>query len=75
MESVKFPKRPLVRHHPPFGTDATARLLFVGRPMPGGTQVLVSQVVRSRTCRRLDGITKIAYGTRAEEKAARTKAP
>ena len=50
-----------------------ARLLFVGRPMPNGTQVLVPQLVRPRTCRRLDSVTKIGYATRSDAKAARTK--
>lgn len=50
-----------------------AQLLFVGRPMPNGGQVLIPQVRLPRTCRRLDGVTKIAYATRAEAKAAKTK--
>ncbi|HEY1976389.1 MAG TPA: hypothetical protein VGG89_07590 [Candidatus Baltobacteraceae bacterium] len=41
--------------------------------MPDGTQVLVPQVLLPRTCRRLDGVTKVAYATRAEAKAAKTK--
>lgn len=50
-----------------------ARLLFVGRPLPDGSQVLVPRVVLPRTCRRLDGVAKLAYATRAEAKAAATK--
>lgn len=50
-----------------------ARLLFVGRPLPNGGQVLVPRVELPRTCRRLDGVTKIAYATRGEAKAAATK--
>lgn len=56
-----------------FDRNPAAQLLFVGRPMPNGTQVLVPRVVLPRTCRRLDGVTKIAYATRAEAKAAKTK--
>jgi hypothetical protein len=52
---------------------AATQLRFIGRPMPDGKQVLVPQVVRPRTCRRLDGVTKIAYSSRAEAKAAKTK--
>lgn len=52
---------------------SAASILFVGRPLPDGTQVLVPQLVRPRTCRRLDGVTKIAYASRAEAKGARTK--
>jgi hypothetical protein len=54
-------------------TLPAARLVFVARPMPGGAQVLVPQIVRPRTCRRLDGVAKIGYATRAEAKAATTK--
>lgn len=50
-----------------------AQLLFVGRPLPNGAQVLVPKVVLPRTCRRLDGVTKIAYARRAEAKTAKTK--
>lgn len=56
-----------------FESASAPRLLLVGRPMPDGTQVLVPQVIRPRTCRRLDGVKKISYATRAQAKAARTK--
>ncbi|HTV73645.1 MAG TPA: hypothetical protein VME66_08080 [Candidatus Acidoferrales bacterium] len=52
---------------------AGARHIFVTRPMPNGTQVLVPRLMLPRTCRRLDGVTKISYATRADAKAARTK--
>jgi len=54
-------------------TIPEARFLFVDRPMPDGSHVLVPRLIRPRTCRRLDGVTKVAYATRAEAKAARTK--
>ena len=50
-----------------------AHLLLVGRPLPDGSQVLVPRVVLPRTCRRLDGVTKAAYASRAEAKGAATK--
>ncbi len=57
----------------PLERNPAARVLFVGRPLPNGSQVLVPRVVLPRTCRRLDGATKIAYATRTEAKAAATK--
>ena len=52
---------------------AGARRVLVGRQLPNGTQVLVPQLVLPRTCRRLDGVMKIAFDNRAEAKAAKTK--
>lgn len=53
--------------------SASTSLVFAARPLPGGAQVLVPVIVRPRTCHRLDGVAKVAYGSRAEAKAARTK--
>ncbi len=53
--------------------NPAASLLFIGRPLPNGTQVLVPKVLLPRTCRRLDGVTKIAFETRGDAKAAATK--
>ncbi len=49
------------------------QVVFVGRPMPTGAQVLVPKIVRPRTCRRADGVTKVAYADRRGAKAARSK--
>ncbi len=56
-----------------FASTSAVRQIFVGRPMPDGSQTLVPRIVRPRTCRRLDGVTKISYSSRSEAKAARTK--
>jgi hypothetical protein len=54
-------------------TYTTAHLVYAARNLADGTQVLLPRIVLPRTCRRLDGVTKIAYESRAEAKAARTK--
>ena len=51
----------------------TGQVVFADRILPDGSHVLVPQIVLPRTCRRLDGATKVCYATRAEAKAARTK--
>lgn len=50
-----------------------SQLVFAARPMRDGSQVLVPRVMLPRTCRRLDGVTKVAYESRSEAKGARSK--
>jgi hypothetical protein len=54
-------------------THTTAHLVYEARNLVNGSQVLVPRIVLPRTCRRLDGVTKIAYESRAEARAARAK--
>ena len=48
-------------------------IIFEARILPGGEQVLIPKMQRPRTCRRLDGVAKKSYATRAEARRARTK--
>jgi hypothetical protein len=48
-------------------------LVIIGRWLPNGSHVLIPKTVLPRTCRRLDGVVKVAFDSRAEAKAARTK--
>lgn len=48
-------------------------VIFEARILPGGAQVLVPKPYRPRTCRRLDGVAKKTYDTRAQARRARTK--
>lgn len=54
-------------------TKGLQSIVFAAKVLPDGSQVLVPSVRRPRTCRRLDGIVKVAYEGRAAAKAARTK--
>ena len=49
------------------------QIVYASRSLPDGSQVLIPRLVMPRTCRRLDGVTKMTYSTRAEAKAAKTK--
>ena len=49
------------------------QIIYASRSLPDGSQVLIPRFVMPRTCRRLDGVTKVTYATRAEAKAAKAK--
>ena len=48
--------------HPPVPSD----VVFVAYPLPNGTQALMPQRVRPRSCVRLDGVEKAGYASRAD---------
>lgn len=48
-------------------------IIFEARILPSGEQVLIPKAQRPRTCRRLDGVAKKSYATRADARRARTK--
>lgn len=50
-----------------------ADCIFEARPLPNGTHVLVPRIRLPRTCRRLDGVVKVAFDSRAEARRARPK--
>jgi RNase P subunit RPR2 len=54
-------------------THTQAHLVYEARNLANGSQVLLPRIVLPRTCRRLDGVTKISYESRTEAKAARAK--
>jgi hypothetical protein len=55
------------------GGTRTMNVIFEARILPDGRHVLVPKPQRPRTCRRADGVPKIAYGSRAAARGARSK--
>ena len=48
-------------------------VIFVDRILPDGTHVLIPRTQRPRTCRRADGVPKVAYVSHDAARAARKK--